>query len=133
VYQEREMIFQDLRNFIRFCKCNSITSDDQEWSGDEDHAPVHCGRGPVAFTTTPSDETNARTEIKTVAMAYMVKRILRERDFALMEGRSPSFYTCGKGASGKPNRRIDEWGTSASEAHRVYTCGIGADECLFPL
>jgi hypothetical protein len=79
-----------------------MTSDDQEWSGDEDNAPVHCGRGPaaVAGPTTASDdadEAKARTEANAaMEMAYMVKQTLRQRVVALMEGRSPSFYTCAK-------------------------------------
>ena len=96
------MIFQDLWNVIRVCTCNNVTSDDQEWNGDEDNAPVHCGRGPaVAWLTTASDnadEAKARTEAKVaMEMVYMVKRTLRQRVVALMEG-SPSFYTCARAA-----------------------------------
>lgn len=72
-------------------------SDNQQWNGDEDNAPVHCVRGPVACTTTASDETKARTETKTAAeMAYMVKWTLRQKVLALMRENPSSFYTRGK-------------------------------------
>jgi hypothetical protein len=65
-------------------------SDDQEWSGDEEDALVHSGRGPAACTTTASDETKARTETKAaVKMVYMVKQTCVKGFYS----NSPSFYT----------------------------------------
>ena len=73
------------RRYLHMEQHEIAFSDDQEWSNDDD-SPVHLGGGgtgrTVACTTTASDETKARMEIKAVVeMAYMVKQKLRQNVF----------------------------------------------------